>query len=256
MKRVSFLMTESDPTYTQSCVDFLSAQEIDVTLSPGNGIAAYREIVEKKPTCVLLDLFMPGMDAISLKRKYDAEQNENTTCFLAAGSMHNDFIENELLQNGFKFYFLKPFDLQSLADWIIEFARLERQPQNTVNLNRNEVMVTEMLREIGVPAHVKGYRYLRDAILMVCEDRESIHGITKILYPDIARNYGTVATRVERAIRHAIEIAWHRGNLEILDRYFGGTIDSMRGKPTNSEFIAMLADHIEISRFRHTASQQ
>ena len=243
MRKVTLLLLETETLDAAYCRDLFSQRGIDVLFCPNNGTVAYNEIVEKKPTCALLELFMPGMDALSLKTRYDEENPEAKTHFFAAGSQPNDFIENELMRHGFQFYFLKPYDLKYLANWVNRVAQMER-PRDTASAY--ESAVTDILREIGMPAHIKGYRYLKDAVLMVVEKPFLIDSVTKVLYPTIAYRHQTASTRVERTIRHAIETAWRRADLAVLDRYFGGTIDPARGKPTNSEFIAILAESVRI----------
>ena len=163
------------------------------------------------------------------------------------GSFTDDVLESEMMQGGFSFYFLKPFDASAMAARVM--AALGRgQASHPVD---DERTVTEILHQIGVPAHIKGYQFLRDAILMTMEDGEYINSVTKRLYPEIAKHNGTTASRVERAIRHAIEVAWDRGDVDTLNSYFGYTIHNLRGKPTNSEFIAMIADKMRLDKKAH-----
>lgn len=240
---LTLLMTETSPELCRLCKKTLPQQGINVEVCARNGSVAYSEIVSKKPAAVLLDVFMPGMDAISLKEKFESNHPDANVTFYATGPFQNEEIEREIMEKGFSFYFLKPFDVSNLV------ARLQQpHAQNSqvgVALQGGtEEMATDMLREIGVPAHIKGYRFLRDAIILVAGRPELINAVTKELYPAIARQNETTASRVERAIRHAIEVAWDRGDIEVLNRYFGSTVHSLRGKPTNSEFIAMLSDRI------------
>ena len=145
--------------------------------------------------------------------------------------------------------FLKPFDVSALASRVLRQQGRSGAPAED-NVLETEDMVTDMLRMIGVPAHIKGYRFLRDSIIIVVDKPDLINAVTKVLYPDIATQNDTTSSRVERAIRHAIEVAWDRGDIEILNYYFGSTVHSLRGKPTNSEFIAMLADRVVMSQKR------
>lgn len=246
------LMTETSPELCRLCNSSLPAQNIEVAVCPRNGVAAYAEIVRQKPDAVLLDVFMPGMDAISLKAKYDQAYPDHNVMFYVTGTFQNEDIEKEVMESGFSFYFLKPFDVDHLAGRITHVNGKEAVKEE-LDLVAEEDMVTDMLRMIGVPAHIKGYRFLRDSILMVIETPTLINAVTKVLYPDIATQHDTTASRVERAIRHAIEVAWDRGDIEILNFYFGSTVHSLRGKPTNSEFIAMLADRVMLAR-RHGKS--
>jgi len=212
-------------------------------------MVAYSEVTKQKPDAVLLDVFMPGMDAITLKKKHDESYPDANTAFYVTGTFQSEDIEREVMDCGFSFYFLKPFDVAALAARVLQGAGRKSKFDIPDSL-QEEDMITDMLRTIGVPAHIKGYRFLRDAILMVTEDPALINAVTKLLYPDIARGHETTASRVERAIRHAIEVAWDRGDIEILNFYFGSTVHSLRGKPTNSEFIAMLADRVTLAKRR------
>ena len=161
------------------------------------------------------------------------------------GTFQNDGVEEELLDNGFAFYFVKPFEETVLADRVLRAAGAAEQPRTICS---DEITVTEILHQIGVPAHIKGYQFLRDAILLTMTDPEYINAVTKRLYPQIAKQNVTTASRVERAIRHAIEVAWDRGDVDTLNSYFGYTIHNLRGKPTNSEFIAMIADRMRLDK--------
>lgn len=251
MKDVTLLLTETDDRNLGHSKDYLAQRHIKVVPCSRDGHAAYEAIVEQAPTCALLDLFMPGMDAISLKQKFNKENQNGATHFFAMGAVQDDLIESELMRHGYHFYFLKPFDVSSLFNWITNTTRAGTP---LVSTSPNEAVVTDILREIGVPAHVKGHRYLREAILMVADDPSLIYAVTKALYPALAYKHQTESTRVERAIRNAIEITWSRGGLDILDKYFGSTVDYTRGRPTNREFIAMLADHIQINKARQAVS--
>lgn len=242
-KNVSLLMTETSPELCQLCKETLPEYNIDVTVCESNGNAAYQEIVRLKPDAVLLDAFMPEMDAIALKEKFAENFPKAKTLFYVTGTFQNEDYERDVMESGFSYYFLKPFDVSVLAQRINQnFHRNGRG-----GMPGEESMITDMLRAIGVPAHIKGYRFLRDAIMKVIDRPELISAVTKELYPEIASEHDTTASRVERAIRHAIEVAWDRGDIETLNYYFGSTVNSLRGKPTNSEFIAMLADRVDMA---------
>lgn len=168
--------------------------------------------------------------------------------FFVTGSFTDDALESEMMKKGFSFYFQKPFDPEVLAARARTAAGRHAAAQPVVD---DECTVTEILHQIGVPAHIKGYQFLRDAILMTMENQDYINSVTKRLYPEIAKRNGTTASRVERAIRHAIEVAWDRGDVDTLNSYFGYTIHNLRGKPTNSEFIAMIADKMRLDKKSH-----
>ena len=245
------LMTETSPEICRLCKMTLPAQNIQVNVCSRNGVTAYQELVKQQPDAVILDVFMPGMDAMSLKAKFDENHPGNNVQFYATGTFQNEDIEREVMESGFSFYFLKPFDVTALANRLIRHKHPgELKMMNGDTMLEEEDMVTDMLRMIGVPAHIKGYRFLRESVLRTVDDPSLINAVTKILYHEIASTYSTTASRVERAIRHAIEVAWDRGDIDILNFYFGSTIHASRGKPTNSEFIAMLADRVSMAQKR------
>ncbi|MFR9068729.1 MAG: sporulation transcription factor Spo0A [Faecalibacterium prausnitzii] len=201
-----------------------------------------------RPQVVLLDAFMPGLDALAVKQRYNAA-GERHTSFFVTGAFQSEEMVQELLDEGFAYYFVKPFDESVLASPGAQGGQRpqEKHPAHT-SVDSDELTVTEILHQIGVPAHIKGYQFLRDAILLTMNEPEYINAVTKRLYPEIAKKNGTTASRVERAIRHAIEVAWDRGDVDTLNSYFGYTIHNLRGKPTNSEFIAMIADKMRLDK--------
>ena len=249
-ENLHLLMTETSPELCRLSKLTLPAQNIDVSICPRNGVSAYQELLRQQPDAVLLDVFMPGMDAMSLKSKFDEAYPNSLVQFYATGTFQSEDLEREVMERGFSFYFLKPFDVSSLASRLLSNAGRGDSTLVDEALLEEEDMVTDMLRMIGVPAHIKGYRFLRESVLRTVEDPSLINAVTKILYPEIAATYDTTASRVERAIRHAIEVAWDRGDIDILNFYFGSTIHASRGKPTNSEFIAMLADRVSMAQKR------
>ena len=171
---------------------------------------------------------------------------------MVLSAVDNAQLEGEVLRAGASYVFIKPFDMGMLAERIIKFSgwKNESRPvyakDGVISDNELELMITEIIHQIGVPAHIKGYHYLREAIMLSIKNEEVINSITKLLYPTVAKKFSTTSSRVERAIRHAIEVAWDRGDLDVLNAYFGFTINNDRGKPTNSEFIAMIADKIRL----------
>ena len=171
---------------------------------------------------------------------------------MVISSYDNSRLEQETIKAGAAYFFIKPFDMGALAERIIKFSgwKNDKVPvlmnDNVVTDRDLELMITEIIHQIGVPAHIKGYHYLREAIILSIKNEEVINSITKLLYPTVAKKFSTTSSRVERAIRHAIEVAWDRGDIDVLNSYFGYTINNDRGKPTNSEFIAMIADKIRL----------
>ena len=197
------------------------------------------------PQVVLLDAFMPGLDALAVKQRYNAA-GERHTSFFVTGAFQSEEMVQELLDEGFAYYFVKPFDENVLASRVLKVALGQEKRVLHTSVDSDELTVTEILHQIGVPAHIKGYQFLRDAILLTMNEPEYINAVTKRLYPEIAKRNGTTASRVERAIRHAIEVAWGRGELDTLNSLFGYTVNGGKGKPTNSEFIALIADKIRL----------
>lgn len=212
------------------------------------------EVVEKirneKPDIVIMDLFMSRLDSIGVMKSVD-KQDLNKPMFVVASSFDSPVLQREIMENGASYFVIKPYSLKSLCENLRTLLRLQSDYSGTINpltLSQNsiELKVTEILHQIGVPAHIKGYHYLRDSIIMSIEQPEIINAVTKQLYPSVAKKYDTTSSRVERAIRHAIEVAWDRGDVDVLNSYFGYTIHISRGKPTNSEFIAMIADKLRL----------
>lgn len=248
-QQVKFLMTDTGDNLVALCRQVLAQKSIEVVLCEKNGNAVLEALEKYKPAAALLDAFMPGLDAVSVKRRYEANSANPPARFFVMGTSSNEVLEKEILDSGIGYYFLKPFDVDTMAE-IVSHSIGAGQ---ALPLQDDEYEVTEILHQIGVPAHIKGYQFLRDAILMNVADPTLINSVTKRLYPDIAKHNGTTASRVERAIRHAIEVAWDRGDVDVLNSYFGYTIHNLRGKPTNSEFIAMISDRMRLAKKRGMA---
>ena len=243
MKRpLTMLMTSSNEAFSNACTRFAQDKDTELILAPRDGRVVLELLRARRPDAVLLDVSLAGCDAIAVKQR--AELSGDVQWYAMSGAVDDD-LEKELLDNGFRRCFLKPFEPEAVLERILGTPK--KQSENV----RDEMAVTEILHQLGVPAHIKGYQFLRDAILLATEDSEYIHFITKRLYPEIAARNSTTASRVERAIRHAIEVAWDRGDVDTLNSYFGYTIQSLRGKPTNSEFIAMIADKMRLDKKSH-----
>lgn len=245
-RAITLLTTELSQELMRLCRESLPAMGVEIKVCEKDGIKALAAIEDWKPDAVLLDAFLPGLDAMAVKQRYEDKHPERQIPFFVTGSFQNEALESEMIEKGFKFYFLKPFEPAIMARRIIA-ACGARSVQKATPVD-DECTVTDILHQIGVPAHIKGYQFLRDAILMTMNDPEYINSVTKRLYPEIAKHASTTASRVERAIRHAIEVAWDRGDVDTLNSYFGYTIHNLRGKPTNSEFIAMIADHMRLDK--------
>ena len=212
-----------------------------------DGEQAIRLVSERKPDVLVLDLMLPKRDGISVLRAISAMEKRPAT--LATSGFVTDYVSSTAANLGVRYLMLKPCDMNALVERLQEIRGGENQRKA---LNRRpdktsiETMVTGIIHEIGVPAHIKGYQYLREAIIIAVGDMDVINAITKVLYPQVAKTFQTTPSRVERAIRHAIEVAWDRGDLDTLQRFFGYTVSNTKGKPTNSEFIALIADKLQL----------
>jgi two-component system response regulator (stage 0 sporulation protein A) len=222
-----------------------------------NGEEICNIIKEKQPDVVVLDIIMPKVDGLSVMERFSHDENlKKVPSFIVVSAVGQERITEDAFDLGADYFMLKPFDNKMLLNRIKHIRRAgerrvremnrprQKEEENTYNSGNLETDVTDIIHEIGVPAHIKGYQYLRDAIAMSVEDQEMMSSVTKILYPAIAKRNQTTASRVERAIRHAIEVAWGRGKMETIDEVFGYTISTGKGKPTNSEFIALISDKI------------
>ena len=237
-------------------------QDHDLNLigKANNGEDMYRLIKEKEPDVVLLDLIMPKLDGLSVMEKINADdQITKRPEFIIVTAVGQERITEDAFRKGASYYVMKPFHNDMILSRIKDAGKGERRksseaiPGSTVQKKPEynlETRVTDMIHEIGIPAHIKGYHYLRDSILMAIDDMEVLNAITKILYPTVAKKNQTTSSRVERAIRHAIEVAWSRGKLDTLEALFGYTVSNGKGKPTNSEFIALVADTIRLKSKR------
>ena len=212
-----------------------------------DGEQAIRMVTERKPNILVLDMMLAKKDGISVLKAISTLQPRPIV--LATSGFITDYVASAAASLGVRYLMLKPCDLTALVERLEEIrgGETQRQPSARHTGQANiETMVTSIIHEIGVPAHIKGYQYLREAIIIAVEDMDVINAITKILYPQVAKTFQTTPSRVERAIRHAIEVAWDRGDLDTLQRFFGYTVSNTKGKPTNSEFIALIADKLQL----------
>lgn len=231
---------------------FKESTSIELIGEADNGIDGYELICSKRPDAVILDIVMPKLDGLGLLERL---ANDNiSTNILIYSAIGNDTVVQKTFSLGAKYYIMKPCDPKDIASHILDASQtvlsassvISTRTGATITENNLESVITSIIHDIGVPAHIKGYNYLREAIGLCIKDDEFINSITKLLYPTVAKNFSTTSSRVERAIRHAIEVAWNRGREEILTDIFGYTIDTNKGKPTNGEFIAMISDSIKL----------
>lgn len=247
--KVKILISDDDSEFCISCEKALSSIGFEVFTVEKDGRKLFDKIMLVKPEIVLANSFMSNMDLVSVIKKSDEKKLDFNPLFLAIIPSENNLLEKELLSGGVAYCFIKPFDYSILAERIrslcinVNYNKIS-EDKTSSNL---EIVITDIIHQIGVPAHIKGYHYLREAIMMAVSDIEIMNSVTKCLYPSVAKKHGTTSSRVERAIRHAIEVAWDRGDVDVLNSYFGYTIHSGKGKPTNSEFIALIADKLRVS---------
>ncbi len=238
---------------------FETVPDMELIGTASDGEEGYRLICEKRPDIAILDIVMPKVDGLSLLEKLSKTISADKTCCVVYSAVGNDKIIQKAISLGAHYYILKPCEnFQIIVDRIrqvyslantaspISSGGITKGLQASVTESNLESVITDIIHDIGVPAHIKGYNYLREAIGLCIRDDEFINSITKLLYPTVAKTFATTSSRVERAIRHAIEVAWNRGREEILTDIFGYTIDTNKGKPTNGEFIAMISDSIKL----------
>lgn len=265
----------------------MTGMGMDVILATGDGSKALEAIRREKPDVVVMDMILPGIDGIGILEEINKMVYiEKRPIFIIETALRMENLVEEAIQAGADYYMMKPVSGTMLVKRVVqlverreeelkgvvrkplrqELHRQEELPKENVEREKTsltdghgfsgdlEIDVTNILLEIGIPAHIKGYQYIREGIIMAFYDRNMLHYITKFLYPAIAKKYKTTSSSVERTIRHAIEVAWRRGNVETLEEVFGNTICSGKGKPTNSEFMALLTDKLRLEYRTRTAS--
>ena len=244
-KQIKVIISSEDGEWGRGPIQKLAQKGAQAQFAPRDGKRLLEVIREEKPQIVLMELFMPGLDAIGVIHAVAQDASLEKPMYIVTASYATPMLEREVLAAGAAHFALSPFDQEEMAQRMLSLYTSRGRHFDSEPVSPGlRVQVTEILHQIGVPAHIKGYHYLRDSILMAIEDPEIINAVTKQLYPNVAKRYNTTSSRVERAIRHAIEVAWDRGDVDVLNSYFGYTIHNTRGKPTNSEFIAMIADRL------------
>ena len=246
-KMLKVMLTEDGSETLHELAGILRSNNCEVSTVIKDGT----QIVEKLksgevPDVLLMDGFMSRLDALGVLRELGAMRLELRPMVMVLSSADNQRFEGEVLRSGADYYFLKPYNPAMLAERIVQFSSIHNANANSSGVKDLEVVVSQIMHQIGVPAHIRGYQYLREAIILSVKNDEMISSVTKVLYPTVAKTFKTTPSRVERAIRHAIEVAWDRGDVDVLSSYFGYTIQNERGKPTNSEFIAMISDNLKL----------
>lgn len=265
-EKITVLLADDNNDFTTTLSSYLDKEEdIEIIGIARDGNEAYEMAVKLKPDIILLDIIMPHLDGLGvLEKLYETELEKTPLCIILS-AVGQDKITQKAINLGAQYYIVKPFDINVLVKRMKELKNYQPSQFKNAFINREikaqyidispekkkdqdslEALVTNIIHEVGVPAHIKGYQYLREAIMMVIRDTDVINQITKQLYPEIAAKYHTTPSRVERAIRHAIEVAWGRGQQETVENIFGYTVSAAKGKPTNSEFIAMIADKLRL----------
>lgn len=264
--KIKVLLADDNKDFCDVLSSYLNKQEdIEITAVAYDGIEAFDKIQETHPDVAIIDGIMPKLDGLGVLEKIGKSLNpqQKPICIMLS-AMSQEKITQRALELGAEYYIVKPFDMESLASRIrqLKYERttnkiaaplgsqniLQGAPHSTSTAYDLEAKVTNILHEIGVPAHIRGYHYMREAIIMSVNDMDVLNYITKELYPSIAKKCNTTPSRVERAIRHAIEVAWNRGKIDAIDSLFGYTINNHKGKPTNSEFIALIADRLRLEQ--------
>ena len=258
-QKTRVLIADDNREYVEVLTNYLKRNpRIEIVGSAYDGNEAISMIRMTEPDFLILDMVMPNLDGIGVLERLQSLKLNKRPKVLVVSAVLNDSIAARAIALGAEYFMLKPVDFEVLIDRICMFSievpakGKELRPGEWQHFTEKpaeidiETMVTDIIHEIGIPAHIKGYQYLRHAIMMVINDLDIINSITKELYPTVAKDFNTTPSRVERAIRHAIEVAWDRGDTEILNSFFGYTIANSKGKPTNSEFIAMIADKLRL----------
>ena len=254
-KKIKVILADDNREFTELLRDYLAAQDdMEVIGVAFNGNEVLTLLEKEVPDVLILDIIMPHLDGLAVLEKIQHLNLSPMPRIMMLTAFGQEEITKKAVELGASYYILKPFDMDVMANRLRQIAgvsvsesvrnmRVPMMPTRGKSLDQN---ITSIIHEIGVPAHIKGYLYLREAITMVYNDIELLGSITKILYPAIAKKFNTTASRVERAIRHAIEVAWSRGNMDSIGQLFGYTVSNSKAKPTNSEFIAMVADKLRL----------
>lgn len=259
-KQINVLIADTDTEYAERLKAGLTSDfKINVCEIVNNGYQLIEKVDILKPDVVIMDIILPNIDGLGVLERFKSKRQEFDNFVMpkviVLSSFKHDKTAQECMNLGASYYMSKPMGEESIRKSIRRLCDKTYESKGTMNSSRKyeicenpdvETMVTEIIHEIGIPAHIKGYQYLRHAIMLVIDNLDVINSITKTLYPTVAQNFRTTSSRVERAIRHAIEVAWDRGDTETLNSIFGYTIATSKGKPTNSEFIAMIADRLRL----------
>lgn len=246
MNTLRILLVDADDDFRSLLTEAIAQEkDLEVCGNTDDGEEALQLLNELQPDVLLMDLVTSKIDGLELLQRINGKEGRKPTILVLSGFIRGGVV-NQAAEWGADYFMMKPCH----TDKVIERVRQLRQGGSLQPAKHQslETLVTAVIHEIGVPAHIKGYQYLREAIMIAVNDMDVINAVTKVLYPEVAQRFGRTASRVERAIRHAIEVAWDRGDIETLQKYFGYTVSNSKGKPTNSEFIAMIADRLQLQQ--------
>lgn len=243
-KKIKVLIGDDSAEYGVVCANELRALDLYVVTRRRDGKVILDAIRNDQPDVVVMDAILPNIDALEILEQ--AKKLEHKPVFIITSAYENEFIERQVMEGGASYFMLKPFEISVLGNRILSLMNSGVSTGARSQEENLELVVTDMIHQLGVPAHIKGYHYLRTAILSSIHEPSLLESVTKQLYPTVAKQYSTTSSRVERAIRHAIEIAWDRGDLDTINSFFGYTVNNCKGKPTNSEFIALLTDKLRL----------
>ncbi len=253
-EKIKVMVVDDNKEFVKLLNMYINSQNDMEALEPlYDGTNALDVISKSKPDVLLLDIVMPEKDGLTVLEEMEDKAGFQKPLTVVMSAIGQEKITQKAISLGATYYVVKPFDMVSLINRVRDILREKDDIKNEYLVaygNKElpvEVRVTKMIHDVGVPAHIKGYQYIREAIILSINDEEMINNVTKLLYPTLAKKFSTTPSRVERAIRHAIEVAWNRGQIEMHEKIFGYTVNSNKGKPTNSEFIAMVADRIKLS---------
>lgn len=249
MKTTKLLMIDNNKELVVAVKKyFTNHTSIEVIMDSDNGIDGLDKIVNRKNDydIIVMDLILPNKDGISILEEMKKKEIDKPVIVLT--SYNSETIIRRVAELGISFFMLKPFELSELEKRIMDISELDRYDNKSIDIHHNnlQISITKILHDLGVPSHIKGYQYIREGISLIYDNPDLIGGITKELYPDIAGKYDTTTSRVERAIRHAIEVSWNRGSWDLMEEIFGHSVDIDKAKPTNSEFIVTIADKLRL----------
>lgn len=245
------LIAEDNGEFLKNAVSSFRTYGFECVSVPRDGTEVIKALENHSPDIFVTEAFLSHFDALAVLKLMPTLKLKTKPITVVLSGVENGIFEQQLLSSGADYYFIKPVDVGFMTERIAGLTGDDgKSAGNIVKLGSAdtdlEIVISDIMHELGVPAHIKGYQYLREAIILTVNSPDMMSSVTKVLYPTVAKTFSTTASRVERAIRHAIEVAWDRGDIDVLSSYFGYTIQNSRGKPTNSEFIAMISDKLRL----------